>query len=155
MPSDVTVFVVFNLEEIPTPLDISKAALHISREQPRWSIGAVGNHSFRLGSYDQLPVLVSFRYGPDVLEESQLIAMRSNAAASISQRLKRGSARFEFVWDMHQDKDVVPETATLIVSCAQALARLSKSVILVGGSRIVPDDVELDDGRAFEMLFPN
>ena len=155
MASDIAVFVVFDFEEAPKPVDIAKAALHISREQPRWSIDAGGNHSFRLGRYDQLPVLVSLRHGPDVLEESQLMAGQLNGPISARQLVARGSARFELLWDLRQDKDVVPETASLIVSCGQALARLSEGVILVGGKRYVPVELELDDGQAFEMLFSN
>ena len=60
------------------------------------------------------------------------MAGQLNGAISVRELVARGSARFELPWDLRRDKDVVPETATLIVSCAQALARLSKGVILVG-----------------------
>ncbi len=152
--SEVTVFVVFNLEEVPTPVHIRAAVLHVSREQPRWSIGAVSYQSFRLGRYDQLPVLVTLRHDPEVLEESQLMAKCMDVTSAARQRVELGSTRFEFFWDLRQDEDVVLETATLILGCAQALAQLSKGVILVGGTRLIPNDVEFLDQQAYSALFP-
>ena len=156
MASEVTVFVVFRSEETSTPIDIRIAAHHVSAQQPRWSIGAVGQRSFRLGRYDQLPVLVTLQQGFAIAEESRLMAkqLRKLVEPRILESLAGGTARLELHWDLRADRDVVPETASLIIDCAQALARLTQGVTLVEGTRVVDSETEFDNVQAFAALFP-
>lgn len=155
MAPTVTVHVMFALDELPTLIDSRVAAVFLSREEPRWSIGDVGRDSFRLGRYDTRPVVVTFHHGATIRESAR--AMAANLPSATPQcraHVAASSGRFDLCWDLLQDPGVVPETALLVVACAQAVARLVDGVALVDGRRVLARDAEMSFGQAYSALFP-
>lgn len=92
-----------------------------------------------------------------VLVESREMAAeaaRNGAIPAVASRISGMNERFEVMWNLTDDPDIVPETGEAVIGAAQALARLTDGIVLVGGSRVVDSAARLDLTEITDLLFP-
>ena len=153
---EVTVFVVFKLTS-DRQIDATANIEWLSRKHPHWRIVPLGRHGMALGRYDQTPVTIDVSTHASVAEETvdmaQDVVARQRVDPDVLRRIQEGTARFEIVWNTRFDKDLVPETADLVLDVAEDLATSVDGVALVQGAFLLPRERGADF-EAYGFLFP-
>ncbi len=151
MSSEAIVYVVY--ETARKPVELAAVRESVRQQEPHILIEGSGA-GFFAGLYDTAPLKVYQNlHHADVLTESQGMAdslAQTNSPENIVAQVRLCDARFEIVWNLRRDPDLVPETGDLVFDIAKLITGLTEGVIVIEGSRLYDPSQEW----GYNQLFP-
>jgi hypothetical protein len=141
------IYVVHTASSVNDWLTLAESTFRAKR--PRWAIDHTVLGMLCLGLYAQTPVVVYHNTTAHVRLESAVMAgelRRGGNDPALIALVSQADQRFEIIWEIGRDGDLVPETANLMLEAAEILAEVS------GGIALRREHLIQFDGDAFAQL---